>query len=104
MLAANGSWFTNGHLEDEGAASVVRLVSCSNLWINTDGNRETQLLLNMKTFNELQNFLHIKTTVSKSKTYLPHSFYHGQPGDIIDQPEFHVHCVVTRKTFAPEDN
>ena len=70
MLAANGSWFTYGYLEDEGAASVVRLVSCSKLWINTDGNRETQLLSNMKTFNELQSFLHIRTTVSKSKTYL----------------------------------
>ena len=59
----------------------------------------------MKTFSELQNFLHVKTTASKSKTYLPHLFYHvGQPGDIIVQPEFHVHCVVTKEAFAPDDN
>ena len=69
MLSANGSWFTNGHLEDVGATSVARLVSCSKLWIITDDNRDTQrFLLNMKTFNELQNFLHIRSTVSKSKT------------------------------------
>ena len=102
MLSANGSWFTIGHLEYD--ASVARLVSCSKLWITTDGNLTQRLLLNIKTFNELQNVLHIRTTVLKSKTYLPHSFYRGQPGDIIDQPQFHVHCIVTSETFSPEDN
>ena len=104
MHAANGSWFTIGHLEYVGAAFVARFESCSKLWIITEGNCDTQrFLLNMKTFNELQNFLHIRTTVLKSKTYLLQSFFHGEPGDIIDQPQFHDHCVVTRETFAPED-
>ena len=54
-----------------------------------------------KTFSELQNFLHVKTTGSKSKTYF-HLFYHlGQPGDIIVQPEFHVHFLVTKKNICP---
>ena len=75
MHAANGSWFTNGHLEYlEYDASVARLVSGSKLWIITDGNLTQRLLLNMKTFIELQNFLHIRTRVLKSKTYSPHSF------------------------------
>ena len=75
MHAADGSWFTKGHLEYLGAASVARLVSYSKLWIITDDNRDKKrLLLNMKTFIELQNFLHIRTRVLKSKTYLPDSF------------------------------
>ena len=101
-LAAKGSWFTCPHIEWGGGESVAALISGSKLWIMATTRQSAKDLYRLDSYRKLCDVLMPDDSSRSSKkrrvvpSFLANLVYHiGKPHDVIIQPAFACHCVIT---------
>ena len=103
-IAALGAWFTPPHIEWGGGESVAALISGKKLWIFSTTPQSTKDFFLWDSYStllsNLRRSLSSRTKSRKGFYTNENLLYHiGQPGDLIVQPAFAMHCVVTKPLF-----
>ena len=106
-IAAQGHWFTASHIEWGGGESIAKLISGKKLWVIATTSKGAKELHSLATFSAACRLLNVpsvrKSKLRKGANLEEKLMYHlGEPGDVIIQPAFATHFVVTEATVTDE--
>ena len=101
-IAANGGWCTLGHIEWSAGESIAKHISGKKVWFISSEVNAALKLYDITSFSSLYDFLTEDEVRRKrgSGCLEEKLFYHvPEPNDIIVQPSFGVHAVVTAPSY-----
>ena len=101
-IAARGDWATTAHIEWGGGESIAKLISGRKLWVIATTPSAAAHLRKYATYQQICDLLLGAGSQSSSAEPLDSFYsqltYHiGEPGDIIVQPKFATHFVLTAR-------
>ena len=103
-IAASGAWVTAPHIEWGGGESVAKLLSGSKLWVIATRPKAAEALQKIATYSGICDLLREDKKRSKGRkgsSLQEQLYYHiGQAGDVIVQPGFATHLVITEPSFS----